>query len=172
MLYVQGWWMWGRWNKRVRWWEPTQWWEATHRPATHSTFHLSILSSWHLHMGRKLSVSSSRYSRLQLVKSAIFFISLCHSLIISCSYWLYAKGYNNHNNSYYNKQPGTSQFWASCRWSLGRISVSDHTFLSKLGRKLAVLSDGDREISFWFHRLSVLIPVSYTHLTLPTILRV
>ena len=41
--------------------------------------------------------------------------------------------------------------------SLGPINASGHVFLSKLGRKLAVQSGDDREISFLFQRFSVLI---------------
>jgi len=41
--------------------------------------------------------------------------------------------------------------------SLGPINASGHVFLSKLGRKLADPSGDDREISFLFQRLSVLI---------------
>jgi len=41
--------------------------------------------------------------------------------------------------------------------SPGAINASDRVFLSKLGRKLADQSGDDREISFLFHRLSVLI---------------
>jgi len=41
--------------------------------------------------------------------------------------------------------------------SLGPINASGHVFLSKLGRKLADQSGDDREISFLFQRLSVLI---------------
>jgi len=41
--------------------------------------------------------------------------------------------------------------------SLGPINASGHVFLSKVGRKLADQSGDDREISFLFQRLSVLI---------------
>jgi len=41
--------------------------------------------------------------------------------------------------------------------SLGPINASGRIFLSKLGRKPATQSDDDREISFLFQRLSVLI---------------
>ena len=41
--------------------------------------------------------------------------------------------------------------------SLGPINASGRVFLSKLGRKLADQSGDDREISFLFQRLSVLI---------------
>jgi len=41
--------------------------------------------------------------------------------------------------------------------SLGPINASGRVFLSKLGRKLADPSGNDREISFLFQRLSVLI---------------
>ena len=41
--------------------------------------------------------------------------------------------------------------------SLGPINASGRVFLSKLGRKLANQSGDDREISFLFQRLSVLI---------------
>ena len=41
--------------------------------------------------------------------------------------------------------------------SLGPINASGRVFHSKLGRKLADQSDDDREISFLFQRLSVLI---------------
>ena len=41
--------------------------------------------------------------------------------------------------------------------SLGPINASGRIFLSKLGRKLAYQSGDDREISFLFQRLSVLI---------------
>jgi len=41
--------------------------------------------------------------------------------------------------------------------SLGPINALGHVFLSKLGRKLADQSGNDREISFLFQRLSVLI---------------
>jgi len=40
---------------------------------------------------------------------------------------------------------------------LGPINASGRVFLSKLGRKLADQSGDDREISFLFQRLSVLI---------------
>ena len=45
--------------------------------------------------------------------------------------------------------------------SLGPISASGRVFLSKLGRKLADQSGDDREISFLFQRLSVLIQRYY-----------
>ena len=41
--------------------------------------------------------------------------------------------------------------------SLGPVNASGRVFLSKLGRKLADQSGDDREISFLFQRLSVLI---------------
>jgi len=41
--------------------------------------------------------------------------------------------------------------------SLCPINASGHVFLSNLGRKLVDLSVNDREISFLFHRLPVLI---------------
>ena len=41
--------------------------------------------------------------------------------------------------------------------SLGPINASGRVFLSKLGRKLADQSGDDREITFLFQRLSVLI---------------
>ena len=41
--------------------------------------------------------------------------------------------------------------------SLGSINASGRVFLSKLGRKLADQSGDDREISFLFQRLSVLM---------------
>ena len=41
--------------------------------------------------------------------------------------------------------------------SLGPTNASGRVFLSKLGRKLADQSGDDREISFLFQRLSVLI---------------
>ena len=41
--------------------------------------------------------------------------------------------------------------------SLGPINASGRVFLSKLGRKLANQSGDDREISFLFQRVSVLI---------------
>jgi len=41
--------------------------------------------------------------------------------------------------------------------SLGPINTSDSNFLSKLGRKLCTQSGDDRETSFLFQRLSVLI---------------
>ena len=41
--------------------------------------------------------------------------------------------------------------------SWGPINVSGRVFLSKLGRKLADQSSDDREISFLFQRLSILI---------------
>jgi len=41
--------------------------------------------------------------------------------------------------------------------SLGPINASGHVFRSKLSRKLAVQSGNNREISFLFQRLSVLI---------------
>jgi len=41
--------------------------------------------------------------------------------------------------------------------SLGPINASGCAFLSKLGRKLSIQSGDDRETSFLFQRLSVLI---------------
>jgi len=44
-----------------------------------------------------------------------------------------------------------------CKAELGLINASGRVFLSKLGRKLSDQSGDDREISFLFQRLSVMI---------------
>ena len=57
---------------------------------------------------------------------------------------------NNNNKAHHIFQPVAVE-------SLGPINASGRVFLSKFGRKLADQSGDNREISFIFQRLSVLI---------------